>query len=153
MFKSPSDTNIYSPGLRKTNDESNIIDKISNFVESIRLDSRGSRRIDRDHDNGVPLQGSSDTRCIESRDCDQEQPNRDRSRGQHSQACNDSSPDRIADQLLVQAERFRAKVEAPKGNYSDMIMPYDYEKLRSKFVKPEGLGPIDNEILFLRNFD
>ena len=34
-----------------------------------------------------------------------------------------------------------------------MLMPYDYEKLRSKFVKPEGLGPIDSEILFLRNFD
>ena len=34
-----------------------------------------------------------------------------------------------------------------------MIMPYDYEKLRSKFVKPEGLVPLDGEILFLRNFD
>ena len=32
-------------------------------------------------------------------------------------------------------------------------MPYDYDKLRSKFVRPEGLGPIDSEILFLRNFD
>ena len=32
-------------------------------------------------------------------------------------------------------------------------MPYDYEKLRSRFVKPEGLAPIDSEIMFLRNFD
>ena len=32
-------------------------------------------------------------------------------------------------------------------------MPYDYDKLRSKLIKPEGLAPIDNEILFLRNFD
>ena len=32
-------------------------------------------------------------------------------------------------------------------------MPYDYEKLRSRFVRPEGLAPIDSEILFLRNFD
>ena len=32
-------------------------------------------------------------------------------------------------------------------------MPYDYDKLRSKIVKPEGLGPIDNEIMFLHNFD
>ena len=32
-------------------------------------------------------------------------------------------------------------------------MPYDYDKLRSKFVRPEGLAPLDSEILFLRNFD
>ena len=70
-------------------------------------------------------------------------------------------PNRITDQLLVQAECFKAKVEAPKGivntttshNFTDMIMPYDYDKLRSKFVRPDGLAPLDNEILFLRNFD
>ena len=69
-------------------------------------------------------------------------------------------PDRIADQLIVQAEKFKAKIEAPKGNgnysngnYSSLLMPYDYEKLRDKFVKPDGLAPIDSEILFLRNFD
>ena len=64
-------------------------------------------------------------------------------------------PDRIADQLIVQAEKFKAKIEAPKGNgnYSELLMPYDYDKLRSKFVKPDGLAPIDSEILFLRNFD
>ena len=60
----------------------------------------------------------------------------------------------MTDQLLVQAERFKARVEAPKGNdYNQLIMPYDYEKLRSKFVKPECLGCIDSEIMFLRNFD
>ena len=63
-------------------------------------------------------------------------------------------PDRVANQLLVQAEKFKAKFEAPKGNqYSDMLMPYDYDKLRDKFVKPEGLAPLDSKILFLRNFD
>ena len=63
-------------------------------------------------------------------------------------------PDRVSDQMLIQAEKFRARTEAPKGkNFSDVIMPYDYEKLRSKFVRPEGLAPIDSEILFLRNFD
>ena len=42
--KSPSDTTLYSPGLRmanvNSNDEISIIDKISNFVENIRIDSR-----------------------------------------------------------------------------------------------------------------
>ena len=32
-------------------------------------------------------------------------------------------------------------------------MPYDYDKLRTRFVKPDGLAPLDSEILFLRNFD
>ena len=67
----------------------------------------------------------------------------------------DSPPDgkQVADQLLVQAEKFKARVEAPKGNYQNLIMPYDYDQLRAKFVKPEGLAPVDNEILFLHNFD
>ena len=44
--KSPSDTIIYSPGLRKLNsDEVTLIEKISNFVESIRLDGSRSSRI------------------------------------------------------------------------------------------------------------
>ena len=41
MFKSPFDTTIYSPGLRRaSNEDVSLIEKISNFVESIRLDSR-----------------------------------------------------------------------------------------------------------------
>ena len=32
-------------------------------------------------------------------------------------------------------------------------MPYDYEKLRSKFIKPDGLDRLDGEIMFLKNFD
>ena len=64
----------------------------------------------------------------------------------------------LIDQLLLQAEKFKAKIEAPKGNnnisnFHNMIMPYDYDQLRSKFVKPEGLAPLDSELLFLRNFD
>ena len=41
-FKSPSDMTIYSPGLRKAssqNDDTLIIEKISDFVENIRLNS------------------------------------------------------------------------------------------------------------------
>ena len=74
-------------------------------------------------------------------------------KGNGQAASRSPPPDRIADQLIVQAEKFKARIEAPKGKYTDLLMPYDYEKLRTKFVKPEGLAPIDNEILFLRNFD
>ena len=41
-IKSPSDTTIYSPGLRKmSNEDVSLIKKISQFVESIRIDSSG----------------------------------------------------------------------------------------------------------------
>ena len=62
-------------------------------------------------------------------------------------------PERITDQLLLQVEKFKAKVEAPKGKFTDLLLPYDYDRLRSKFVRPEGLAPINSEIRFLRNFD
>ena len=74
----------------------------------------------------------------------------------HREGDQSPDPDRVAEQLLVQAEKFKVKIEAPKGNvhsYNELLMPCDYERLRSKFVKPEGLAPLDNEILFLRNFD
>ena len=126
-FKSPSDTTIYSPGLRHINNEEvSLMEKISNFVESIRLDTRKQPRQSPAAANGARRRDNTDNQ----------------------------EPDWVVDQLLVQAEKFKAKIEAPKGNdFQSMLMPYDYEKLRSKFVKPEGLAPIDNKILFLRNFD
>ena len=46
-FKSLLDTTIYSPGLMCANKEESIIDKISNFVEGIRIDSRKGRLHDK----------------------------------------------------------------------------------------------------------
>ena len=47
MIKSPSDTTVYIPALAKANKDrsSDVIDRISNFVEKVRLDTskRGSR--------------------------------------------------------------------------------------------------------------
>ena len=147
-IKSPSDTTIYSPALRRaSNEDVSLMEKISNFVESIRLDHhRKDNRKDRMSGQGMQST-SADTRWIERR--------RDRSTTDDSVDSHQSGPECITDQLLVQAEKFKAKVEAPKGNhnFNDILMPYDYEKLCSKFVKPEGLAPIDSEILFLRNFD
>ena len=41
LVKSPSDTTIYTPGLRRiSNEDVSLIEKISNFVESIRLDGK-----------------------------------------------------------------------------------------------------------------
>ena len=50
IMKSPSDTTIYSPALRRVNkDDVALIEKISKFVESIRIDKRNSNsRTERD---------------------------------------------------------------------------------------------------------
>ena len=75
---------------------------------------------------------------------------------ERNRTTSDESSGSAANQLIVQAERFKAHVEAPKGKnyaFNEMMLPYDYEKIRDKFVKPEGLAPLDNEIMFLRNFD
>ena len=180
--KSPSDTTIYTPALWKINqDDYALIEKISNFVESIRIDGKrnnsdksynndqnlitppgtaGSRRDNTNTNDGDSRRIERSGRRERDKQNDEIRPGTSRaSSGASYESSNESQPDVIADQLLVQAERFKAKVEAPKGKnlsnngYGDMLMPYDYDKLRSKFVKPEGLGPIDNEILFLRNFD
>ena len=153
-FKSPSDTTIYSPGLRKIsklNEEASIIEKISNFVENIRLDSgrgKSTKTTSRDlselstsiSGKVTPVTGGQ-SRGDMCRIVSDEEPNCSTDAGH------------VTDQLLIQAEKFKAKVEAPKCNFHNMIMPYDYDQLRSRFVKPEGLAPIDNEIMFLRNFD
>ena len=166
LIKSPSDTTLFSPGLRKaTNkDDLTMIEKISKFVEGIRLDSNRAAM-------QLPMENHNYNSVVDSNNCDNRKVRDENSastsgyrrrsidsaRGipatPHSRG---TDVDLVSDQLLMQAEKFRARVEVPKGNfnnYSEMIMPYDYDKLRSKFVRPEGLGPIDREIMFLRNFD
>ena len=172
LIKSPSDMTIYTPALRKAdNEDVKLIEKISNFVESIRLDDRRHRSGSGDkrdgHGRRNTMEGSSQSQSIEREDVRQVEHahrnrsghSRDRDTGHRHSSELSKSPvqaeqgDQIADQLLVQGEKFKARIEAPKGNYMNMTMPYDYDQLRSKFVKPEGLAPIDSEILFLRNFD
>ena len=160
---------IYSPGLMHANKEESIIDKISNFVEGIRIDSRKGRSHDKarselrrdehDQDSFTPQR-----RIVRSRSRSRSPGYRRKDKGTTATVSTsvqqgrnneeDYDPGQVADQLLVQVEKFKAKIEAPKGNnFHDLLMPYDYEKLKSRFVKPEGLAPLDKEILFLRNFD
>ena len=134
------------------NDDVTLIEKISNFEKSICLDNNRTK---------LP-NGSLSIPESEDRDVCRVEHKNGRTSGQmnhlfsREKEQSRAEPDLVADQLLMQAEKFKARVEAPKGdfvNYSDIIMPYDYDKLRSKFVIPEGLAPIDREIMFLRNFD
>ena len=177
-IKSPSDTTIYSPGLRKASNDITLIDKISNFVESIRLDnnrtsdqnsarSQHNRRQAGDVSHRTPLSRSpmlNDVRRVEHARPSTSGPNNGRylsnnkspgaSGGtEYDSPSNARDPDRVADQLVVQAEKFKAKIEAPKGNFANFLMTYDHDQMRSKFIRPDGLAPIDSEIMFLRNFD
>ena len=167
--KSPSDTTLYTPGLSRVNEQRgiNAIEKISNFVESMRIDNSATagsamrnkrdttparrHNIPKSHtsrkDDAIP---SSSRRLIHDAHQNEDSDNE----GEEAE--------RTADQLLIQAEKFKARVEAPKGTVNNfnivnsrnsMLMPYDYDRLRSRFVTEEGLAPLDSEILFLRNFD
>ena len=168
LIKSPSDSTLYSPALKQmSNEEVTLIDKISNFVESIRLDCKSSDwngnntgrndRLKQTSVDEVRRQGSRDVR--QDNYSNYSTPVQQTSRRVvHRESSTSPSVvpkhSKMTDQALLQTEKFKARVEAPKGNYSfNDIMPYDYEKLRSKFVTENGLAPIDREIMFLRNFD
>ena len=130
---------IYSSGLKRVNHEDNsLVDKISNFVKSIRIDANKTQRQQHQShlSNYSPLNSGShrspvrDVRRVEAKD--------DRKSGSNNERPSTLyQPDILTDQLLVQAEKFKVRVEAPKGNnFSDMLLPYSYKQLRSRFVKP-----------------
>ena len=98
-IKSPSDTTIYAPALSRTDPiegHNQIIDKISNFVEGIRIET--------DKRRGSPASTSV-------RDKDRQEATM--SRGE--QPPEDEEPDRT-NKLLIEAEQFKVAVEPPRGN-------------------------------------
>ena len=139
IVKSPSDTTIYSPGLRKmSNEDISLIEKISNFVESIRLDgkNRVSRHVTRDeqnaknagHDNVTNLTDCEETISTRNEqtplnkfnsltDTDIRRVKHGRERfvmpgtssvnSRRRNESEDEQPERIADQLILQAEKFK----------------------------------------------
>ena len=165
LVKSPSDTTLYTPGLALANTQqqrdNNAIDKISNFVESIRIDGSAPNRRNEGVNDRDSRQNSiriSSKRSEIPHAAGRTPPSSKRAPFHDAtQKEVDSDPEleteKATEHLLLQAEKFKARVEAPKGMVKSMLMPYDYDRLRSKFVTAEGLAPIDSEILFLRNFD
>ena len=118
ICKSPSDTTIYRPALRKGVAESNeIINKIAHFVEGIRIGtskhstlttSTGKRRdSDQDDDNHIHHRSRDRSRT----------PRRDRQDRQ------ETTPDKeVTERTLIDAEQFKAKLQVPKGK------SFDFEK-------------------------
>ena len=106
-IKSLSDTTLYTPGLRKSPEKMNqqidreLIDKISNFVEGMHLTGRYE-------ECEVPTLGTSTQQKGEA--VVQQQ--------QDNQQVEDARS--VAGKMLLDAERYKAAVSAPKG------MPQDY---------------------------
>ena len=169
-IKSPSDSTLYTPAVqRMTNVKQTdyLLNKITSFVEGIRMDEASSRRDRRSADPPVAttVEHQSKDRSPEppeliQSDYDVEpEPERAPTEFERTQE--------KADDLILQAEQFKATVSAPKGIYqSNQFMgfpsgnsgaefsnPFNLSQIRSKFVTDKGLAPVDNQIQWLRNFD
>ena len=95
-IKSPSDTTLYTPALKKRAENSQVIDQISDFVEGIRIQEK------RKSYPGTPdAAGESNGRQKGQQDVHQGSPKR----SQHD----------VADQIILDAKRFRGNIAAPKG--------------------------------------
>ena len=115
IVKSPSDTTIYVPALKHGKRVDDVVNKISDFVESIHIEStRKDKHNQGDIDSGIPLTNDQP---------DEESHTRHRN----------STPDRYArsseeyerkkadraDKIILEAKKFRANIAALKGTVSD----------------------------------
>ena len=112
LFKSPSDMTIYSPGLKRmsydpnvtnlniklnTPGELSLIDKISNFVEQVRIDGKNETHRD---DGREQLARQSPKVVGDTRRVERSVDRNEQSQPQQPQ------PEGVAEQLLLQAEKF-----------------------------------------------
>ena len=102
-IKSPSDTTIYAPGLNKlrseTSDKNEIIERISNFVETIRLETQPAARRGSNGSSPQGIQNEEEVGCEKAR------------------------------RMVVDAEKFRASVEPPKGKEKVLVKMGKYSQL------------------------
>ena len=93
VIKSPSDTTIYAPALvRGNNDNCEVIEKIANFVESIRFSEKSKSRKSTDVTTSTPTR-QEEVRHVEKA----------------------PEPEKLIDNIIVEAEKYKANVAAPQG--------------------------------------
>ena len=105
-MKSPSESTVYAPALNQADQpQSEVIDKISNFVEGIRLET--TARSSRATPCHTPEAGSSGQRMVNT------------GSGNASSNKNDDpnlGPARVlTDKILLEAEKYKANIVAPQG--------------------------------------
>ena len=101
-IKSPSDTTWYKPALKKvveTKQSNDLLNKITNFVESIRLET--SQPEDRLSTSGEDRRSSRREYYDEDRNVDQ--------------IVREESAREVADRTILEAEKFKAEIAPPQG--------------------------------------
>ena len=107
LTKSPSDTTIYAPALRKVQDRNNnkLVNDITNFVENIRIQQRASNR------EGV----SEDTRQLSEVDeVESESSTSDRLSKEELAVKLEEAKEKV-NQAILEAEQFKAMINDPRG--------------------------------------
>ena len=162
-LKSPSDTTIYAPALHKqvpysspvnvqkrvrVDDQDNIMDQVSQFVERVRLESqererqRNSRSVTHSPRPGTSVRrrrhSRTRTRSPSSSDSRSRSRTRSRSRSRRRSRSRSKRSDRSgnrdnrgkggpAEQMVIQAEKFKEAIIPPKGK----TFENDFDKLVS----------------------
>ena len=118
QVKSPSDTTIYAPALKKlvgntVNEGDHLIERISNFVEEIRLET-ASREQTPKRASGRDLQQQRDVWDCKAGTSDQSgdvMVDNDAPEGSQHEA----------DSLIIEAEQYKAAVEPPVAGMNDVV--------------------------------
>ena len=147
--KSPSDTTLYAPALCKEvnstptgigikhirpNNSLNISDHISDFVEKLRTSSRSdSTRDGKDRHHGRDRRHSKDRHRDTSRDRERSHKSRSRS---------------VADDIVLQAERFKATIEPPKGTDSNETLNENVRELLAILKNTQSLEQDNDDDFF-----
>ena len=99
-IKSPSDTTIYTPALCRNRDQDEVFDKISKFVEQVRINMSGGRR-------------KTPEALLKQPHTDHQ---KDKQRAEEHLEQPSTSEGRWAgDNIVIDAEQFKAKLQPPKG--------------------------------------
>ena len=126
VVKSPSNTTLYTPALNKVR-ENNAIQKISNFIEAVRLESQADSPMSNlQHSNGAV-----DPSNI---------PGHDRAKNKTKQA-------------VLEAEKFRAKIVEPTGRIHN-ITNNDFNSQSEMFAMLQddpNVEEVNNNNSFLAN--
>ena len=156
--KSPSDSTLYTPALKRvseTRQANDMLNRITTFVEGIRLESTGGTSKDhtptrevRDTDVAAGDRREVVHREISDAEQDDIEPRIDHEVSDELQQARERT-----DQVILQAEKFKASVAAPKGKIPLYPFNIDAKQLKNEFVTQKGLGPIDEKVQWLRNWD
>ena len=148
-IKSPSDSTLYTPALQRVNNAKqadDLLNKISNFVEGI--------RIEQGHSSSEDEVTNAKAKSPEPEASGTNREEMERAR-------------QLTDDLILQSEQFKANVVAPQGMEQHIFLqrnnfmqdsfnfmnPLNNISMRNKFIMPNGLAPVNQEIQWLRNFD